>query len=106
MISEDRAEKALRFLVETDEQCALAKGEMERAEFGYKRTREAVFTHSEGTVAARQATAAQHSKTLAAHEEYVKAIQSYSFLANKRETERIVLDVYRTISANKRMGSV
>jgi hypothetical protein len=106
MISEDRAEKALRFLVDTDEKCAMAKGEVERAEFFYKRTREAVFTHADGTVAERQATATQHSKTVEAHEEYVKALQLYSFLANKRSTEQIVLDVYRTISANKRMGNV
>ena len=106
MISEDRAEKALRFLVETDEPCAMAKGEVERTEFAYKRTREAVFTHSEGTVAERQAIAAQHKTTLAAHDEYVKALQTYSHMANKRDTERIILDVYRTISANKRMGNV
>jgi hypothetical protein len=29
----------------------------------------------------------------------------YSKMANKRETERIVLDTWRTISANRRMGS-
>jgi len=96
MISEERAEKALRFLVETDEPCAMAKGEVERTEFAYKRTREAE----------RQAAAAQHKTTLAAHDEYVKALQTYSHMANKRDTERIVLDVYRTISANKRMGNV
>jgi hypothetical protein len=33
-------------------------------------------------------------------------LQTYSHMANKRDTERIVLDVYRTISANKRMGNV
>ncbi len=106
MISEDRAEKALRFLVDTDERCAMAKGEVERAEFAYKRIRESVFTHADGTVAERQATAAQHPKTVDAHEDYIKALQMYAYIANKRDTEKIVLDVYRTISANKRMGTV
>ena len=106
MISDDRAEKALRFLVETDESCATAKGEVERAEFAYKRVREAIFTHADGTVAERQAAATQHPKTLEAHDGYVKALQTYAFMANKRDTERIVLDVYRTIQANKRMGNV
>jgi len=36
MISDERAEKALRYLVDTDEPCALAKAEMERAEYGWK----------------------------------------------------------------------
>jgi hypothetical protein len=105
MISEERAEKALRYLVDTDEPCALAKAEMERAEYGWKATREAVFTHAEGTVAERQAIAATHHATREAHERYCAAVALYSKMANKRETERIVLDTWRTISANRRMGS-
>lgn len=105
MISEERAEKALRYLVDTDEPCALAKAETERAEYAWKATREMVFIHSEGTVAERQATAATHAKTKEAHERYCQAVALYAKMANKRETERIVLDMFRTLSANKRMGS-
>lgn len=102
MISDERAEKALRYLVETDESCALAKAEVERAEFAYKRTREAVFTHTDGTVAERQAAATQHASTLQAHERFVAAIALHSKMLNKRETERIVMDTWRTIQANRR----
>lgn len=105
MISEERAEKALRYLVDTDEPCALAKAEMERAEYGWKATREAVFTHAEGTVAERQAIAATHHATKESHERYCAAVALYAKMANKRETERIVLDVYRTLCANRRMGN-
>ena len=104
MISEDRAEKALRFLVDTDEAAALAKAEMERAEFAYKRTREAVFTHSTGTVAERQASAMQHESTKDAHERFVQSIALYNKLNNKRDTERIVMDAWRTLQANRRQG--
>jgi hypothetical protein len=104
MISEERAEKALRYLVDTDEPCALAKAEMERAEYGWKATREAVFTHAEGTVAERQAIAATHHATKEAHERYCAAVALYSKMANKRQTEQIVLDMFRTLSANRRMG--
>lgn len=105
MISEERAEKALRFLVDTDERCAEAKADMERSEYAYKRAKEMVFIHAEGTVAERQATAAMHPKVKEAHEHYVGTIAMYSHIANKRDTERIVLDMFRTLSANKRMGS-
>jgi len=105
MISDERAEKALRYLVDTDEAAAAAKAEMERAEFAYKRTREAVFTHAQGTVAERQAAAMQHTTTLESHERYVMAISLYNKVNNKRDTERIVLDMFRTLSANKRMGA-
>ena len=106
MISEERAEKALRYLVDTDEPFALAKAEMERAEYGWKAVREMVFIHSEGTVAERQAIAATHAKTKEAQERYTQAVALYGKIANKRDTERIVLDTWRTISANRRMGSV
>ena len=104
MISEERAERALRFLVDTDERCAEAKGEVERTEFAFKRTKEVLFTHAQGTVAERQAAAATHPKAVEAHDVWVKAIQTYGFIANKRDTERIVLDVFRTLCANKRTG--
>ena len=102
MISEERAEKALRFLVDTDETCAAAKADVERAEYAYKRTKEMVFIHAEGTVAERQATAALHVKSKEAHEHYVSCLAHYGHIANKRETERIVLDTWRTICANRR----
>lgn len=104
MISEERAEKALRYLVDTDEPCALAKAEVERSEYAWKTTREAVFTHSEGTVAERQAIAATHQATKEAHDRYCQTVALYAKMANKRETERIVLDTWRTICANKRQG--
>jgi hypothetical protein len=104
MISDERAEKALRFLVDTDESCALAKSEVERAEFIFKRTKEAVFTFSTGTVAERQAEAIQHADTLAANDKLVEAIAAYAKIANKRDTERIVMDTWRTIQANRRQG--
>lgn len=104
MISEERAEKALRYLVDTDETAAAAKAEMERAEFAVKRTREAIFMHSEGTVADRQAIAITHASTLEAHERYVHAIALYNKLNNKRDTERIVMDAWRTLQANRRQG--
>ena len=105
MISDERAEKALRYLVDTDETCAAAKADVERAEYAYKRTKEMVFIHAEGTVAERQATATMHAKSKEAHEHYVSTLALYGHIANKRETERIVLDMFRTLSANKRMGA-
>ena len=102
MISEERAEKALRFLVDTDETCAAAKADVERAEYAYKRTKEMVFIYADGTVAERQATATMHAKSKEAHEHYVACLAAYGHIANKRETERIVLDTWRTICANRR----
>ena len=105
MISDERAEKALRYLAATDESCGAAKAHMERMEYKAKAVRQQVFLIEEGTVAERQAKAEvdhDHQSTL---EKYFDAIKTYSATANKRETERIVLDTWRTISANRRSGA-
>jgi hypothetical protein len=104
MISDDRAEKALRYLAETDEACAAAKAEMERADYRAKVMRQTVFLHETGTVAERNAKAETHPSVMEASEVYFAAIKAYGAIANKRSTEAIVMDTWRTISANRRKG--
>lgn len=105
MISDDRAEKALRYLAATDESCGAAKAHQERMEYKAKAVRQQVFLIEEGTVAERQAKAEVDHDHQNALEEYFDAMKNYSAIANKRETERIVLDTWRTISANRRSGA-
>lgn len=105
MISDDRAEKALRYLAETDEPCAAAKADMERMEFKAKAAESAIFLHVDGKNAdERKSKAKTDGTVLSAMNEYFAAIKSYSHMANKRETERIVLDCWRSIQANRRAG--
>lgn len=105
MISDERAEKALRYLAATDESCAAAKAHQQRMECKTKAVRQQIFLIEEGTVAERQAKAEIDHDHQRALEEYFDAIKNYSAIANKRETERIVLDTWRTISANRRSGA-
>lgn len=94
----------MRYLAETDEAAAAAKADMERAEYRMKTTKSQVFLHEEGTVAERQAKADAHGTVSAAATAYFEAIRAYTLLANKRETERIVMDTWRTVQANRRHG--
>lgn len=102
MISDDRAEKALRYLAETDLPCAEAKANAERMEFKAKAIRHALFLHSTGTVAERQAKAETDDAYEDAMGEYLKAMSEYSHMMNKRSTEMIVIDVWRSINASRR----
>lgn len=105
MISDDRAEKALRYLAETDLPCAEAKANMERAELKAKAIRQAVFLAETGTVTDRVAKAdtdADHQNALL---HYFDAVKTYNAIAYKRDTERVVLDTWRTIQANRRQGA-
>lgn len=104
MVSDERAEKALRFLAESDEEAAIAKADMERAEFKAKAIRQTVFKIADGSVADRNALAETSDDYRHAMDLYFVALQKYAHMANKRETEKIVLDTWRTISANRRHG--
>jgi len=105
LISDERAEKALRYLAATDESCGAAKAHQERMEYKAKAMRQQVFLIEEGTVAERQAKAEVHHDYQNTLNEYFDAMKTYSAIANKRETERIVLDTWRTVQANRRSGA-
>lgn len=104
MISDDRAEKALKYLAETDRSCAEAKVNAERMEFKAKATKQAIFKTGEGSVADRTAVAETSPEYAAAMEAYFAAELDYSHAANKRQTEALVIEVWRSVNANRRHG--
>lgn len=103
-ITQQRMEEALEYLTDTDEPCAALRADMERAEFQAKRTEQAVFKISDGTVADRTAEAKTHGQTIDAYNKYFDAMKSYHAMANKRATESIVIDTWRSLNANRRQG--
>lgn len=104
MISDVRAEKALTYLAETDRSCAEAKVNAERMEFRAKVTKQAIFKISDGNVADRTAAADTSADYAAAMDAYFTALQDYSHMANKRQTEAFVIEVWRSVNANRRHG--
>lgn len=105
-ITDERAEKALRFLAETDAECGELRAETERAEFKAKAIKDAIFRHAEGTVAERTAHAGASDEYREAMDDYFACLSRYDAMKNKRGTEAIVLDTWRTIQANQRRGNV
>lgn len=103
-ISQDRMEKALAYLATTDEPCASLRADMERAEYKAKRTKAAVFQLSEGSVAERNATAETAGDTQNAYEQYFTALRDYEAMKNKRSTEEIVIETWRSLNANRRQA--
>ena len=104
MISDERMEKALHYLVDTDSSTADAFAYMKKLEDNKKTVLGKVFVQSAGTVADRNAIAAVSPEYAEYLEEMENAWADYRLLENKRATERIIIDVYRTISANQRNG--
>jgi len=104
VISEDRLEKAMRFLAETDEELAEAKGEVLRCEQLLKRIQYRLFKSADGSIELRKATAGVSEETARAEEELVSAIVQYEKLKAKRETESTVVEVWRTLESSRRKG--
>lgn len=106
MISEKRLEQALTYRAQTDEECARLRADMERAEFKAKAIRDATFKRLEGSVADRTAEASTATPYMDAMEDYFQLLQAYEAMRNKRATEEIVVEVWRSINASRRQGNV
>lgn len=106
MISDARMEKALTYLAETDEKAASLLSVSERYEFKARAIKDAMFMHLDGTVAERAAAAGSHAEYLAAMDCYFHALRDFHAVKNKRQTESLIVDVWRSLSANRRQGQV
>ena len=78
---------------------------MERTEFKAKAVKATMFKLAEGSVADRNAAADTSAELAAAYEEHFKAMHAYHAMANKRSTEAIIVDTWRSMNANRRQGA-
>lgn len=106
MISDDRLSKALKYLAETDMEAAEKKADVERKEWLFKRYKALHFKLSEGTVADRTAKADTNEEVAFAAEQWFIAIRDSEAIRAKRQTEALIVEVWRTVSANQRRGNV
>ena len=106
MLDEGRLHKALTFLATTDEPCARLRADMERAEFKAKAIKDALFRRLDGSVADRQAEAGSSTEYAEAMDAYFGVLQDYEAMRNKRATESIVVETWRSLNASRRQGNV
>jgi len=102
MVSDDRMEKALRFLAETDDELANAEGDLLRAQKLVEMVKDKVFLSSSGSIPERKAHASLNSEVAQLEEKEIQALVAHRQLRTKRETEKILIDVWRTYQANLR----
>ena len=105
-ISMERMEKSLKFLAETDEKAAEYKADVERAAYKVKAMKAAVVSREEGAMDLRKAIAENNTQVAEATGEWLAMLQASEGLQNKRKTEVLVIDVFRTLEASRRMGNV
>ena len=107
-VSEERVTQALKYLVETDESCARAKALMKGLD-GQTKSIEAIeFLKTKGLGAQ-----GEREKMARASQNYrnhinlcTDAIFDYELVNNKRNTEAMVIEVFRSLNANRRKGNI
>ena len=105
-INKERAEGALNFLIESDEEFATAKTEAKRAELYLKKSKAARFLTSKGSVEARKALAETDGQTGMAERAWLEAEQDYETLRNRRDTATLVWEHWRSLLSARKQGTI
>jgi hypothetical protein len=106
MISDERCGKALTYLANTDEDAAELKVVVARKEYLLELARKSVYLNSEGTVENRKAKAELSNEVGFAMDEYLEAMLSHEKVKAKRLTEALIVETWRSVNANRRVGNV
>jgi len=106
MISDTRLEQSLSYLASTDELAAELKTDVERKHWMVKQITSAIYLRSEGTVENRKSYAVTSGEVEEATNNWLKALEESEKVVNKRKTESLITEIYRTESANRRSGGI
>tara|TARA_R100001530_G_scaffold66510_1_gene47568 strand:+ start:747 stop:1073 length:327 start_codon:yes stop_codon:yes gene_type:complete len=108
MITEERLEKALTYLSDTDEQSAEASANVKYLDRLLKR-KKALFITSDKNLksisAKEQGFYASEIYENAINEQFNAEVKA-STLENKRDKEILVIDLFRTLEASRRKGNI
>jgi len=105
-LNDSRVEKALIYLSRTDQEHAELSGEVKRCEEAIKQAKAHSFLLAKGTVAEREAQAIDSPGYENAVAEWVENYKQFKILDNKRQHEIRITEIWQTLSANRRKGSL
>lgn len=106
MISTERMELALKYLAETDEQFAELKTLVERSKLQMKSVFATIYLRVDGTVDERKSKAETHESHQETMQAYFTALKEYEHVRNKRGTESVVIDVWRSLNSSRNKGQI
>lgn len=106
MIDDARLSAALDLLVNTDEPSAELKVQMLRKEYICDLVRKRTFLSAEGNNEERKAKSETSREVQDSITVYLDAVAEFEKIRAKRTTEALIVEVWRTQSANQRQGNV
>ena len=101
-----KVQQAVNYLAETDETHAKARAEYHALEELRKTVRAFCFGEAKGGVKEREMAAECHPDYIAHIEKIKQAEIEFHILHNKRKSAEMVVELYRTYSANVRKGNI
>jgi hypothetical protein len=105
-LTENRVEEALIKLSMSDENHAAWAGQVKYLEEGLKQAKSHAFLLAEGTVAEREAKALASDKYAEAVVQWTNALKTFKKIDNERNHEMRIIDIWRTLSSNRRVGNM
>lgn len=107
MISQERMEKGLTYLAETDEDYAKAKALVEGMKEILKIKKSQLFLKlAAKTQGEREHQAVAHPEYSFEVGRYQEAVKGMELLRAKRTTETLLIDAWRSVNANRNKGNV
>lgn len=106
MVSEAEMERALRWMATTDTEFAEWKVQTLRTEYLAEVAEAMVFKLSEGSVEDRKKAAKASAEVKKAMEDYFTAVRGYEVLRAQRQSAAFLIETWRSVNANRRVGNV
>ena len=106
MITDEKLQKALTYLAETDEPCAKAKSFLAGTEKQEKTIIAIEFANGERGVEEKKQAAHRSPAYELWRRAYQNAVYDFEIMRNKRQTAELIVEVWRTVQANQRRGNV
>ena len=104
--TEKTVDKALKFLLETDNEVSALKGNMRRCEYMLKHHKAVAQIESgEKTAAAKEMTAYASDEYLAAVDALHDAIVEYETVSAKRQRAVLTIEVWRSLNSARKQGA-
>ena len=105
MIDQDKMERAMDYLAETDAECAHLRADVARSEFMAKVCEGLHYKSASGSVEDRKQEARTTQAVIDEWEKHFVAITKYETVRARRMRAELVVEVWRSQNANRRQAA-
>ena len=106
IITDKEVERAIRYLEQTDLEVADWKVAVMRAEHLVEVTESTVYRAAEGSIEDRKRYAKASPEVMVKQEELFRAVREHEVIRAKRKRAELMVELWRTLSANRRQGNI